>query len=68
MGIMHEFCQALAKNSKRMKPRKRPRKKKLHPTRQQDITAIKQLLEDAEKQDPPNIRQLHEDIMGYLGK
>lgn len=68
MGIMHDFCQALVQELKAYETKKTARKKKLHPTRQQDVTAIKQILEDAEKQDPPNIRLLHENIMGYIGE
>ena len=68
MGIMHEFCQAVVQELKTYETKKVARKKKLHPTRQQDITAIKQLLEAAEKQYSPNIRLLHENIMGYMGE
>jgi hypothetical protein len=67
MGIMQTFCQELYKEIKTYEANKTRRKKKLNPIRQQDITQLTQILETAEKQNPTNIRILHQDVMNFLG-
>ena len=66
MGIMREFCDALYGEIKAYETKKTTKRKKLHPARERDIMAIKQLLEAGEKHDPPNIRLVHQRIMSYL--
>lgn len=68
MGIMHTFCQALYRELNTYKANKTQNNKKLHPIRQEEMTRLIQILEDAEKQNPTNVRILHKDVTHFLSQ